>query len=437
MPLHLNLDALVPLTFFPAPTPADHQDDLPMECHHLGTLVKDGSNWSWGRRIQRVKCSACQKRFGNSPSARDLLTYQTHLKQVIYELLVARNQETEMAARWHIPQPKLAQFKRAYVMRIFVDLPTLFQSSQANLPRGILLADETFTGRMGHSNTEIQMINADFQAIAAGPAVEGHLAESVQKVYHQIPASTRAKLRVLITDGEPSYGIITLQAGGRVVHVQQFHAKPLLGQVNVNKYAKFGPHYLHYVIHTHWKAFKQESPRLHFQWEVKFIKGLVQRGRGRPRKDQGRSPRYCLWRQKRDEYYSPSFKKGGDAEVFVNRQTGKVSPRAGASKWMAAMVAPLVKIFKGKRVTTNWVESKHSQVKRKGASRKQQDVKYGDALFHVCAYLAERGDLPPVSLEGRPLFKYLVHNQGKSREGYYFHKDGAIYKQLLLSAYTK
>jgi hypothetical protein len=437
MPQHEDLDVLVPLIFFPGRGPADRKTAPSRECHHLGTLVKDGFNLQEGRKMQRVKCSACQKRFGNDPSAHNLLTYQTHLKQVIYELFIARNQESEMATRWLIPQPKLAQFKKAYVTRVLADHPQLFRSSQGKLPRGILLADETFAGRMGNSNTEIQMINADFQALAAGPAAEGDLANGIQEVFRQIPASTRAKLKVLITDGEPSYGTLALQSGGRVVHVQQLHLKRLLGQVKINKYVKFGPHHLHYIIHTHWRAFKQESALLHFRWEVKFIKGLLYRGSGRVPKDLEQTPRYHQWRRKRDEYYSRSFQKKGEAEVFVNRETGKLTPRAGATRWMVSMLAPVAKIFLGKCITTNWMESKNSQVKRKGASRKQQDTNYSDALFKVCAYLAEHGHLPRVSLEGRPLFKYIVGDRGRSKEGYLFHNDGVTSRQLLLSAYYK
>ncbi len=113
---------------------------------------------------------------------------------------------------------------------------------------------------------------------------------------------------MLITDGEPSYGILALQAGGRVVHFQQLHLKRLLGQVNINKCVKSGPHYLHYIIHTHCRAFQQESPRLHFWWATKFIKGLLYRGRGRVPKELEQTPRYRRWRQKRDEYYTRSFR---------------------------------------------------------------------------------------------------------------------------------
>lgn len=437
MPQHENLDVLVPLIFFPGGGPADRKTTPSRECHHLGTLVKDGFNQRQGSKIQRVRCSACQKRFGNDPDAHNLLTYQTRLKQVIYEMLIARNQESEMETRWHVPQPKLARFKKAYITRVLAEHPNLFKSSQSALPRGILLADETFAGRMGNSNTEIQMINADFKTIAAGPAAEGDLANDIQKVFHQIPASTRAKLKLLITDGEPSYGTLALQAGGRVVHVQQLHSKYQLGQVTINKYVKSGPHHLRYIIHTHWKAFKQESPRLHFRWEVKFIKGLLYHGRGRAPKGLEQTTRYHQWRQKRDEYYSRSFQKKGEAEVLINRKTGKVTPRAGAARWMVSMLAAVGKVYLGKCITTNWIESKHSQVKRKGASRKQEDPAYGDALFQVCAYLAEHGHLPRVSLKGRPLFKYLVGDTGKSKEGYLFHDDGAKSRQLLLSAYYK
>jgi len=51
--------------------------------------------------------------------------------------------------------------------------------------------------------------------------------------------------------------------------------------------------------------------------------------------------------------------------------------RAGSSKWMINMLTPLFKIFKGKHMITNLIESKYFQVKGNGADRKQQDKEYG------------------------------------------------------------
>ena len=85
------------------------------------------------------------------------------------------------------------------------------------------------------------------------------------------PDITRQRLRVLVTDGEPSYKTIARLINGRIVHIQQFHNKNQSGQVYKSKYEKFGPHYLHYKIMTHWKVFKKASHELKFKWNIKLI----------------------------------------------------------------------------------------------------------------------------------------------------------------------
>lgn len=47
--------------------------------------------------------------------------------------------------------------------------------------------------------------------------------------------------------------------------------------------------------------------------------------------------------------------------------------RAGYKKWMIQLLTPLFKNFKGKPITINLIESKHSQIKRTGAGKKQRD----------------------------------------------------------------
>jgi len=437
MPVHKDLDSLVPLIFFSAQGVSNLKTDPKESCSHLGYLVKDGFNLSKGIKIQRIRCSACKKRFGTNVSMYDLLSYQTQIRQLIYELIIGKYPEIEVSSRWEIPQPKISEFKKMYITRILEEHPTLLRTVPKSLPRGILYADETYMGGMGNSNTEINMVNADFQTLAAGQAIRGDLAKSIQKVFHQIPAEEREKLRLLVTDGEPSYGTIAMQANSRVIHVQQLHAKPLLGKVIINKYQKFGPHYLHYIIKTHWKAFKQGSHELQIEWSIKFIKGLIQTGRGRPKLSQERSRGLQSWRQKRDEYYSRDFKKSGTAKVYFNEETMKISRRAGATQWMVNMLTPVLKEFVGKCITSNQVESKHSQIKRKGASRKQQDPDYGNTIFQICTYLAETKHLPSITLEGRPLYKYLVKPLKKAEEYYRIPRKDAICKQLLISTYIQ
>lgn len=109
--------------------------------------------------------------------------------------------------------------------------------------------------------------------------------------------------------------------------------------------------------------------------------------------------------------------------------------RAGSSKWMIDMLTPLFKIFKGKHFTTNLIESKHSQVKRNGAGRKQQDKDYGHQLFALHAFLVEHEYLPFVNLSGRRLYKYLMVDVKKKEGGYRILEGNRKSVQTVLCAF--
>ena len=89
------------------------------------------------------------------------------------------------------------------------------------------------------------------------------------------------------------------------------------------------------------------------------------------------------------KFQCDSGKREGTAKIFVNFKTNKLSLRAGSHKWMITMLTPLFKIFKGKYVITNLIESKYSQVKGNGADRKQQDEEYGHQLFTLHAFIID------------------------------------------------
>jgi len=129
MPHYPNLDDIVPLNFFSVPNENSIKNKTENGCCHLGYLIKDGFNFIKGIQIQRVKCSACNKRFGTNVSMYDLLSYQTQIKQLIYDLFIGRNRELEMSERWQIPQSKISQFKRLYITRILEDYPNLLRST--------------------------------------------------------------------------------------------------------------------------------------------------------------------------------------------------------------------------------------------------------------------------------------------------------------------
>jgi len=109
--------------------------------------------------------------------------------------------------------------------------------------------------------------------------------------------------------------------------------------------------------------------------------------------------------------------------------------RAGAKKWMLQMLIPIFKIFKGKHITTNKIESKHSQVKRSGAGRKQRNKEYGHKLYTLHTFLVEYGYIPFSNLAGRPLYSYLIKNSKKKKMGYKIPEGKRISVQTILSAY--
>ena len=99
------------------------------------------------------------------------------------------------------------------------------------------------------------------------------------------------------------------------------------------------------------------------------------------------------------------------------------------------MLNPIYKIFKGKHITTNKIESKHSQVKSNGAGRKQRDKEYGHQLYMLHTFLVEYGYIPFTNLEGRPLYTYLIKSSKKKKMGYKTLENDRNYVQTVLNAY--
>ena len=102
---------------------------------------------------------------------------------------------------------------------------------------------------------------------------------------------------------------------------------------------------------------------------------------------------------------------------------------------MIRLLTPIFKIFKGKHITTNLVESKHSQIKKNGASRKQRDREYGHKLFTLNVFFVVYGYAPFTNLTGRPLYTYLIKNTKKKKLGYRIPEGKRISVQTVLSAY--
>jgi len=384
-----DLNEKVCIRFFSTTKQINQNDEVKMQCAHIGYLIKNGYNNINGSRVQRWKCSRCNKRFGSDITMWNLLEYQEKIKTLLYELFILQFNQQGLSKKFKIPHDMLSRFKRFFVEQQYLQNTCLFENIEQSLPRGIMVADETFMGKRGNSNVEIMIINNLFQVLATGPAEPKLLQQSIRSTFEKIPESCLNKLRVLISDGEPAYKQIPLWLGGKVVHLQCFHNKKQLGQVTINKYEKLGPHHFHYKIKTHWKAFVKGTHILKFKWEIKFIKGRVKSGRGRRLKSITNNEKTLKWRQKLELYNNGQMKTSGTGSVFINFKTDKISLRKGGNRWMVRMLQPLFKIYKGKHLTSNLIESKNSQVKRHGGDRKQQDAVYGHKLFSFCAFVAE------------------------------------------------
>ena len=435
MSVYPNLTDKIRINFFSGPKKRNSRSTSQIMCVHTGLFVYNGYNKLENEKPHRVRCIKCGKRFGNDVDAWKLLTYQEKIKMILYELFILKYPLTGVAKRWGITQEKLSQFKKSFVSQVFQQNSELIEKKLKALPRGVMLADETFMGSRGNSNVEIVFINNQFETLSTGSVDEGNLKESILAVFEKIPEACRKKFKILITDGEASYKSIVKIFGSKVIHVVQLHNKDQRGEIIISKYEKLGPHFLHYKIYTHWKAFYRDKHELKFKWEIKFIKGKIQAKRGRPRKADKSQNNNVKWRQKLEMYQSDSFKKEGTAKIFVNFETNKLAMRAGAKKWMIQMLTPVFKIFKAKHITTNWIESKHSQVKRNGAGRKQRDGEYGHKLYALHTFLVEFRYIPFTNLTGRPLYKHLMIENKKKEVGYKIRNDKRVSIQTVLSAF--
>jgi len=268
-----DLDEKIRINFFFEPKKRNSRSISQFTCAHLGFLVQDGFNELKRRIYHKIRCIKCGKRFGNDANMWDLLQYQQKIKKILYELFIFKYPLTGVAKRWGIPQDKLSRFKKSLVSQVFEQNAEKIEHDIKKLPRGIMLADETFMGSRGSSNVEIVVINNLFEVLSTSPAMKGTLKKSILEAFNKIPKECKKKLKILITDGEPSYESIAKELGGGTIHLIQVHSHEKQGEIVVSKHEKLGPHYLHYNIYTHWKAFYRNKHELKFKWEIKLIKG--------------------------------------------------------------------------------------------------------------------------------------------------------------------
>ena len=99
------------------------------------------------------------------------------------------------------------------------------------------------------------------------------------------------------------------------------------------------------------------------------------------------------------------------------------------------MLTIIMPIFAHKHITNNRIESKNSQIKRCGGSRKQPSSEYSDNLVQLSEYISQHQRLPEVTLKGRPLFKYLMQKQNMVDFGYKIKENGKNTIQKVISSY--
>ncbi len=428
-----NLDDFARINIFCSPKKKGSPNEVTIQCDHIGYLDYDGYNQNQTAINHRVSCSRCGRRFGKEVNLHHLLVYQTKLKKIIYEIFSLKYNLKGIATRWGIAPEMLSRFKKRLVQDVYAQNHNKIEILLKTLPRGIILGDETFMGKRGKSDSEVLFINDNYETLSTGPVVPGKLNQSIQDAFGKIPTECSKKLKILMSDGEPSYKSIVQLYGGKVIHLIQYHNRRQLGQVSIEKYEKVGPHLFHYIIQTHWKAFAKGSCELKFKWKIKFIKRNIYQGRGRPLKNTLPTNMNQKWRQKVIAYQTGEIKKTGSATVFVNVKTNKISKRRGSTDWMIRMLTPLFKKFKGKYMTTGLIESKHHQIKHTSGDRKQQEPGYNHLLFALSSYIIETGHIPNTNLQRRPLYKYLIIEKKKEHLSYVTRENGIKRVQKTIS----
>jgi len=254
-----DLDEILRINFFSGPKKRNLKSTSQHMCAHVGSITWDGFNISEHNKDHRIQCSQCGKRFGKDLDMIELLLYQEKIKKILYELFFYKYPLTGIATRWQIPQDKLSKFKKSFVLQVFQQNSEIIEQKTKDLPRGVILGDETYMGSWGNSNAEIVFINNDYETLSTGPVEVGELKESILKAFNKIPEACRKKLKILITDGEPSYKAIAKIFGSKVIHVAQLHNKDQRGDIIISRFRKLGPHFLHYKIYTQWKAFYHDK----------------------------------------------------------------------------------------------------------------------------------------------------------------------------------
>lgn len=436
----INLDEKNPIEIVPGHKNQRKNSRQNGTCYHPYKCLKDGFNETKEGKKQRYKCKACDSRLGDGTSINEHVKYAKKIKKLLRELLILNFPLSGVAKQYGIPQPKLSTFKKRVIRMAYSQNRDVLEFPIKPLSDGVMFGDETYFGSREKNNSEVEFVSNNFEFLGAGPVEKRNLEQYVKDAYYGIDESARRRLKVFVSDGEKAYKKLIMSTGMNVIHVQQIHDPRELGTVFVNKYERLGPHWLHYRIKTTWKAFCDGKKEISVNWSIRLTRGRMYIGKGRPSQLQIQQAwkQWCgtRWRQKYEKYQLYRTKQIGIAKIFVNPDTNKVSLRAGSSKWMTALLQPLLKIFKGKHVTSNKVEGKHSQIKGHRHLRKQQDCVYQHQEFVFNAYIAEHGHLPPITLRGKYLWKYLIKSKKKAFKAYDLWSNGTHFIQSSLMAFV-
>ena len=293
-PKNINYEHIVKVHIFSKLESKGSTDPSFFPCPHFFYLVKDGWNLSSSGKTQRHKCKNCGKRFGSNTNEWNMLVYKTKINRILHSMFFEGTKAASIGDTWGIPQYEVCRFKHNYVDQVFEQHPTLINQQEYAIPKGVIYGDETFFGKRGNSISEIVFVNDKFEVIAAGLVEPKNLEKSIKRVFSIIPKNSRDKLRVLISDGEPSYKSIPFLGSLKSIVVQQNHAPGKLGKISIHKYENFGPHHLHYIIYTHWKIFKKGRIEFSVKWEIKFIKTKLPMGRGGLSSELKKTPLYLI-----------------------------------------------------------------------------------------------------------------------------------------------
>ena len=78
-----DLDKKIRVNFFSGPIKRNSKSPSQQTCAHVGSIIWDGFNIIKHKKLHRIQCSKCGKRFGKDVDNWNLLLYQEKIKKII------------------------------------------------------------------------------------------------------------------------------------------------------------------------------------------------------------------------------------------------------------------------------------------------------------------------------------------------------------------